>query len=211
LGVQDTREHPLSNILLSWHIKCLYGSINPNPAFTKCAHSNMVWFLGAGLLCGKDVMGLTRDQCMISLGNIDSRTQLLLAFPYLLAFLCDRAWSTDDIETWFGQLVLKVGYKPAWNIAARVLQYLQEVTRIQRDPKSKIHLASARKCSYPHYQAIVDHMAKWHAPVGEDNLGTMFLAYLADVTRRASRDTSSNAGIRKLFKDNATHTSNGVV
>jgi hypothetical protein len=180
-----------------------------------CVHEGRslitVCFVGAGLMSGKDAMGFTRDQCMISIGNIDSRTQLLQAFPYLLKFLCDRAWSTDDIETWFGQLVLKCGYKPAWHIAARVLQYLQEVTRIQRDPSSKIKLASASNCSYPHYQAIIDHIKNWHAPKCEDEFAAVFLAYLADVTRRAMRDTTSNAGVRAMFKTNATHTSNGIV
>ena len=37
----------------------------------------------AGLLAGKDVMGLTRDQCMVAIGNIDARTQLLEKYPYL--------------------------------------------------------------------------------------------------------------------------------
>ena len=70
--------------------------------------------------------------------------------PLAVSAGCSPPW------TWFGQLS---GYKPAWHIATRVLQYLQEVTRIQRDPASKIKLASASKCSYPHYQAIIDHIA----------------------------------------------------
>ena len=83
-----------------------------------------------------------------------------------------------------------------------MLHYLQEVTRIQRDPNSKIKLASASKCSYPHYQAIIDHVAKWHAPRCEDEFAAVFIDYLADVTGRATRDTSSNACIRALFRNN---------
>jgi hypothetical protein len=59
-------------------------------------------------------MGLTRDQCLVEIYNIDSRTQALLEFDFLNQVMCDRATSTDDVETMFGQIVLSVRYKPRW-------------------------------------------------------------------------------------------------
>jgi hypothetical protein len=55
------------------------------------------------------------------------------------ASLCDRSWSTDDLEAEFSQLVLRCGFKPAWIVAVKTLQYLQELTRIQRGPQTKIN------------------------------------------------------------------------
>jgi hypothetical protein len=126
------------------------------------------------------------------------------------ALLCDRSWSTDDLKAESSQLVLRSRFKTAWIVAVKTLQYLQELTRIQRDPHSKIKQAQSRRRSYPHHQAIKDHEKEWHAPTHEEWKSPQLLAHLADVTRRATRDTVNRSGTRAMHKQKATHTAVGV-
>ena len=129
---------------------------------------------------------------------------------WLQEMLCDRAFSTDDLEAEFAQLVLYCRFKPAWLVAVKVLQYMQELTRIQRDPHAKIKLRSSRRRAYPHHKAMKDHEKEWHAPSHEAWNSAPLLAYLADVTRRATRDTINRAGTRDMHKQKATHMAVGV-
>jgi hypothetical protein len=53
-----------------------------------------------GLLAGADVLGFTRDQCMVSIGNIDARIQLLVAYPYLYLQVKTLGFYGPGSESW---------------------------------------------------------------------------------------------------------------
>jgi hypothetical protein len=58
-----------------------------------------------GLLAGKDGMGFTRDQCMVSMGNLADVHSVTVAEMPVITEIPDRAWSTDDLEAEYAQLV----------------------------------------------------------------------------------------------------------
>jgi hypothetical protein len=51
-----------------------------------------------GLLARKDVMGFTRDQCMVSIGNLADLNFVTVAEMPVVTEIPYRAWSTDNLE-----------------------------------------------------------------------------------------------------------------
>ena len=157
-----------------------------------------------GILSGADVMGITRDQCLDAIYNIDSRTQALIEFPFLRTKLCDRCVSTDDLESLFGQITLACKWKPMWVVATKCLQYMQELNRIKRDPDSKVHLQSSKRRSYPHYKAMRLHSAAWHANTHENIRGAPFVGLLRQTNKEAIRATRNKARVRTYHGQGST-------
>ena len=50
-------------------------------------------------------MGFTRDQCMVSMGNLAGVHSVTVAEMPVITEIPDRAWSTDGLDAEYAQLV----------------------------------------------------------------------------------------------------------
>jgi hypothetical protein len=65
----------------------------------------------------KHPCGLTRDLLLVWAMNGDARSCLMDLHPSVKGVLCELSLGTDGLETIFGELVRRAGYKPSYERA----------------------------------------------------------------------------------------------
>ncbi|KAK3264456.1 hypothetical protein CYMTET_26810 [Cymbomonas tetramitiformis] len=124
-------------------------------------------------------------------GNIDARTHLIHRYPYLKMTLDERSFSTDDLETEFGMLVMLCGYKPCWTVASGALHAIDELTAMKRDPHLGFSLPTSTAAKYSHQRATAKKDERWHIPDPD-----AIAKYLAHVTYKAKRQARDKRTVR---------------
>ncbi|KAK3265254.1 hypothetical protein CYMTET_26053 [Cymbomonas tetramitiformis] len=144
-----------------------------------------------GLMSGDRVGGFPRDLLLVLQGNIDARTHLLSRYPFLRETLNERSFSTDDLETEFGMLVLRCGFKPRWSVASGALHAIDELTTMKRDPDVGFSIPSASGRHYSHHVGTGKKSTQWSTTDANS-----LASYLQKITYRSKRQSRDKRTIR---------------
>jgi hypothetical protein len=91
---------------------------------------------------GKHRCGITRDLLLVWAMNGDARSCLMDMLPEIRGVLCELSLGTDGLETIFGELVRRAGYKPTYE---RALAYMQTVLVLRLCCRCFLRLFSDRE------------------------------------------------------------------
>jgi hypothetical protein len=105
--------------------------------------------------------GLTRDLLLDWACNGDAHAQLV-EIPGVREILCELALGTDDLETYFGELVRRAGWKPTYEIAIAIMQTIESLMQQKRDANSLLNLPASTKKRYSINTVSAKKLAKWN-------------------------------------------------
>jgi len=95
--------------------------------------------------------------------NRDSREHLMGLNPAVAELLMEHALDTDDVETSFGMIVMRLGYKATYERILQTLRTNERVMQYKRDPDSLVTVRSGSKKKYSHHTAASVKHGTWNS------------------------------------------------
>jgi hypothetical protein len=110
---------------------------------------------GSGLFDAKALKqrrlaGWPTELLFAHLYNADAREHILGLDPSVEKYLVETTLGTDMLETAFGMLVMKCGWKPTYDIAVRVMHNIEYIQQLKRDPSHHLTLSHTQHSKYSH-------------------------------------------------------------
>jgi len=139
--------------------------------------------------------GFTRDLLLVLCMNRDARHHIKSLNPHVERILVEHSLDTDGLETVFGMIVMRLGYKSTYVRIMAAMRTNERVAQMKRDGDSLVTVCSSSKRRYTHHLATAKRHAEWNDGSLMDS--EAFMKMLTRVAKVSGAETAPNHNIAR--------------